>query len=526
MAEIVNEIARRRGTEPALTDEFGVTSWRDLDERVNRLVHALRGAGIGPGSTFAVLSGNRREMFELFLAAGVGGYAMVPINWHFVADEVSYVLENSDAAALFVDTRFTDVATAAAARVPACGLRVVIGATGGGSEFVDYEELLATADRAEPEGQALGGPMFYTSGTTGRPKGVRSSLLSAGADTPASVLALVAGSITGSFGFPTDGTTLLCGPVYHSAQWAFALLPVFAGCGVVMRHKFEVNETLELIDREQITNVHLVPTQFTRLLRADPDVRAAFRGDSLQLVLHGAAPCPPDVKRQMIEWWGPKITEYYGGTEGAIISFISSAEWLAHPTSVGKVLSSVEPIVLGDDGEPLEVGETGQLYFRNLLGLDFEYHKEPDKTSAAHLEPGVFTLGDVGHVDAEGYLHLSDRKIDMIISGGVNIYPAEIEMALAAHPSVRDVAVFGIPDDEFGEQVKAVVELHDEAKPSADLEADELRAELLAYGREHLAGYKVPRSIDFVDSLPRSPTGKLSKRLLRDPYWEGSGRSM
>ncbi len=524
MAEVVNEIAQRRGGVPALTDEFGVTSWKELDERVNRLVHALRDAGIGAGDTFAVLSGNRRELFELFLAAGVGGYAMVPINWHFVADEVTYVLENSDAAAVFVDSRFLDVGVAAAERVATCRLRVQVGPDGGGElpqGFVEYEDLLLAADPSEPEGQALGGPMFYTSGTTGRPKGVRSSLLSGGADTPASLLSLVAGSVTGSFGLPVDGTTLLCGPGYHSAQWAFALLPMLAGSSVVMRHKFDATETLELIDREQVTNVHLVPTQFTRLLRVDPDARAAFRGESLGLVLHGAAPCPPDVKRQMIEWWGPKITEYYGGTEGAIISLITSEEWLAHPTSVGKLLSTVEAIVVGDDDQPVGVGETGQLYFRNLLGLDFEYHKEPDKTSAAHREPGVFTLGDIGSVDAEGYLHLSDRKIDMIISGGVNIYPAEIEMTMAAHPAIRDVAVFGVPDDEFGEQVKAVIEVEDGVEVN-----DELRVQLLAYAREHLAGYKVPRSIDFVDALPRHPTGKLSKRLLRDPYWEGRGRSI
>jgi len=523
VAEIVNEIARRRGTAAALTDEFGVTTWLELDERINRLVHALRDAGIAPGDTFAVLSGNRRELLELFLAAGVGGYAMVPINWHFVVDEVAYVLENSDAVALFVDQRFVEVGAAAVATIAACRLRVVLGAQERElpPEFVDYEELLAASDPTEPDDQALGGPMFYTSGTTGRPKGVRSSLLSGGADTPASLLTLVAGSVTGSFGLPADGTTLLCGPGYHSAQWAFALLPMLAGSSVVMRHKFDADETLELIDRARVTNVHLVPTQFTRLLRADPAVREAFRGDTLQTVLHGAAPCPPDVKRQMIEWWGPKITEYYGGTEGAIISLITSEEWLAHPTSVGKLLSTVEAIVVGDDDQPVGVGETGQLYFRNLLGLDFEYHKEPDKTEAAHREPGVFTLGDIGSVDAEGYLHLSDRKIDMIISGGVNIYPAEIEMTMAAHPAIRDVAVFGVPDDEFGEQVKAVIEVEDGVEVH-----DELRVQLLAYAREHLAGYKVPRSIDFVDALPRHPTGKLSKRLLRDPYWEGRGRNI
>jgi len=236
-------------------------------------------------------------------------------------------------------------------------------------------------------------------------------------------------------------------------------------------------------------------------------------------VYHGAAPCPPEVKRRMIEWWGPKLVEYYGGTEGAMLATISAEEWLEHPTSVGKPWPIVEVLVLRDDGTRCEVGETGTLYVRNLLGMDFEYHRDPDKTAAAHHEPGVFTLGDVGHVDEEGYLHLSDRRIDLIIAGGVNIYPAEIEGVLQAHPAVRDVAVFGVPHDEYGEEVKAAVELEDGVEGS-----DALAAELQAWSRERLAGYKVPRSIDFEDALPRHPTGKLYKRLLRDRYWEGTGR--
>jgi long-chain acyl-CoA synthetase len=223
----------------------------------------------------------------------------------------------------------------------------------------------------------------------------------------------------------------------------------------------------------------------------------------------------------MIEWWGPKLVEYYGGTEGAILSTITSEEWLAHPDSVGKPWATVEVLVLDDAGRPVPPGRPGDLYVRNLLGVDFEYHKDPAKTAGAHLEPGVFTLGDIGYLDADGYLHLSDRRIDMIISGGVNIYPAEIEGVLGAHPKVRDVAVFGIPDDEFGEQVKAAVEVEPPAAAS-----DALAAELVAYCREHLAGYKAPRSVDFHDALPRQPTGKLYKRLLRDAYWEGRDRQI
>jgi long-chain acyl-CoA synthetase len=359
--------------------------------------------------------------------------------------------------------------------------------------------------------------MFYTSGTTGRPKGVRNALTSAGM--PASVWQLMTAGAVDNLGLPTDGVTLLCGPAYHSAQWAFAMFPLLAGGTVVMRRRFDPAETLELIDRYRVTNVHFVPTQLLRLLRLPDEVRDRFSGESLQVVYHGAAPCPPEVKRRMIEWWGPKLVEYYGGTEGAMLATITADEWLAHPTSVGKPWPIVEVLVLRDDGSRCEVGETGTLYVRNLLGMDFEYHGDPDKTAAAHHEPGVFTLGDVGHLDDEGYLHLSDRRIDLIIAGGVNIYPAEIEGVLQGHPAVRDVAVFGVPHEEYGEEVKAAVELEDGAEAS-----DALAAELQAFCRERLAGYKVPRSIDFEDALPRHPTGKLYKRLLRDRYWEGTGR--
>ncbi len=286
-----------------------------------------------------------------------------------------------------------------------------------------------------------------------------------------------------------------------------------------MRHQFDAAETLELIDRHHVTNVHLVPTQLTRLLRLPDATRAQFSGESLRIVYHGAAPCPPDVKRRMIDWWGPKLVEYYGGTEGAMLSTIDSPDWLAHPTSVGKPWPTVQVLVLHDDGTPCAVGEEGTLYVRNLLGMDFEYHRDEAKTAAAHQEPGVFTLGDVGYLDTDGYLHLSDRRIDLIISGGVNIYPAEIEGVLQVHPAVRDAAVFGIPNDEFGEEVKAAVEL----EPGHDA-SPALASELLDHCRANLAGYKVPRSIDFETALPRHPTGKLYKRVLRDAYWQDTGR--
>jgi long-chain acyl-CoA synthetase len=330
---------------------------------------------------------------------------------------------------------------------------------------------------------------------------------------------LIGAGIIGMMGLSEAGTTLLEGPAYHSAQWAFSFLPMLGGSAVVMRHKFDPQEALELIDRHRITNVHLVPTQFIRMLKLDPEVRAAFDGASLELVLHGAAPCPPEVKRRMIDWFGPVVTEYYGATEGAIISTIDAETWLAKPGSLGRPLPHIEAIVIREDGARAGPGEEGQLYFRNQSGSDFEYHKDPEKTAAAHLEPGVFSFGDVGYVDADGHLFMSDRKIDMVISGGVNIYPAEIEGVLVTHPAVADAAVFGVPHPEFGEEVKAAVELVDASSAS-----DELAEQLIAHCRGHLAGYKAPRSIDFEAALPRHPTGKLYKRLLRDPYWKGAGR--
>ncbi|HVH19656.1 MAG TPA: AMP-binding protein [Myxococcota bacterium] len=517
MAEVLAPYAERHGDAPALIDEHGTTSWRDLDARVDRAVHALRAAGLRSGDTIALLMGNRRELFELMAACAHGSWRYVPVNWHWAPEEIAYVLQNSDAVGLVADARFAELARAAVARddCPALRAQVMVAAEAPG--FADYERLLAAAPSGPAGDTGLGGPMFYTSGTTGRPKGVKSTLFKVGA--PAALIKFVSGAITGTLSLPADGTALLVGPAYHSAQWAFSFLPMLAGQSVVMRHRFDPAETLALIDRHGVTNLHLVPTQFVRLLRLDDAERARFDGTSLRVAWHGAAPCPPDVKRRMIEWWGPKISEYYGSTEGAIVTRIAAEEWLARPGSVGRPTEAIELRIVRDDGSPAEIGEEGQIYFRNRMGTDFEYHKDPEKTKAAHLEPGVFTTGDVGYVDVEGYLFLCDRKIDMIISGGVNIYPAEIEGVLCDHPAVLDAAVFGIPDEEFGESVKAAVQVAPGHAAGAELEE-----RLVTYCRERLAGYKAPRSVDFVESLPRHPTGKLYKRLLRDPYWKGTGR--
>lgn len=519
MGELIGPLAREAGGEMALADEFGETTWREFDQRANRLIHALRGSRVAAGDTIAILSSNRREYYETMAAGSQAGWRYVPINWHWVAEEIAYVLENSGAVALLVEARYAELAAQALEGAGAAGPRIAVQVDGPtSSRFVDYETLLAGSSPEEPADQCLGGPMFYTSGTTGRPKGVVSSSLPAGAIPPAAMKA-VGAAVAGNLGLPDRGRTLLDGPIYHSAQWAFSFLPLLAGSAVVMRRKFDAAETLAAIDRYRITNLHLVPTQFIRLLRLEAETRRRFDGSSLRAVWHGAAPCAHEVKRQMIDWWGPVIHEYYGATEGGIVSTIRAEEWLEHPGSLGRVLDNFEATVVREDGKTAGPGEEGQLYFRNKMGGDFEYHRDPEKTAAAHLEPGIFTFGDVGYLDDEGFLYMSDRKIDMIISGGVNIYPAEIEGVLVAHPAVADAAVFGVPNEEFGEEVKAAVEL------CAGFEAGpRLAEELAAHCRRHLAGYKAPRSVDFEPTLPRHPTGKLYKRLLREPYWKDHER--
>ena len=521
MPKLLDDIVSTKGSEIAVADEFGSTTWSQFDERVRRLINGLKNHGVGPGDTIAMMMGNRRECFEIFQACAHLGATYVPVNWHWVPDELAYVLEDADVKVLLVGNRFTDVAIEALSDTRSQNVHLSLVVGGKNETLTDYEEFLSSSstDDLPDEQQLLGGPMFYTSGTTGRPKGVRGSL-SGGGTIPTEVMQLIGGSMASYV--PANGKSLLVGPVYHSAQWAFTFMPMINGSSVVMRHKFDGAETVELIDSEKITNIHLVPTQFKRMLDAPEPVKEAFTGDSLESVWHGAAPCPASWKRSMLDWFGPKVHEYYGSTEGAFISTIKADDWLEKGGSVGKPLETVEVLVVDDDGNRLtEPNTSGTLYFRNLMGTDFEYHKAPEKTAEAHLEPGVFTTGDIGFLDEDGYLWLSDRKIDMIISGGVNIYPAEIEAVIAEHDGVADVSVIGVPNEEYGEEVKAIVECSNGYTGDADFVR-----EILQLCNRKLAGYKRPKSVDFIDQLPRTGTGKILKRTLREPYWEGHERQI
>jgi long-chain acyl-CoA synthetase len=520
MAVLTRGFAESKGHELALVDDESSISWSELDVRVNRLIHALRAAGIDDGDTISIVCGNRIEWFEMALACANAGVVFVPVNWHLVAAEIAYILEDSGSKAVLADDRYAGEVAKALDDPRSAGIELALVVGDPPDErFTRYDDFVAAGSADEPANQTFGGPMFYTSGTTGNPKGVRGSLSSMEPGTSPEVWHLIGAGISALMHVP--GVTLLCGPVYHSAQWGFSFLPMMAGSSCVMQHKYDSAGVIDLIDRYGVTNVHLVPTQMKRLVDLPDEVKQRFDGSSLQLVLHGAAPCPPAVKRSMIEWWGPKITEYYGSTEGSVITIIRSEDWLRKGGSVGPAMPGVEIIVVGEDGRRCGPNEEGTLYFRNETGMDFEYHNAPEKTAEAHLEPGVFTTGDVGYLDDEGYLWLSDRKIDMIISGGVNIYPAEIEGVLGGHPLVADVAVIGVPNEEFGEEVKAIVVPNEGVNPD-----DDLRATLGAFCRERLAGYKCPRSFDFRDALPRTGTGKIQKRKLREPYWDGIERKI
>jgi long-chain acyl-CoA synthetase len=488
------------------------TTAGELVAAANRVSNGLRALGVSKGDTVAVVLPNTRAFLELYFGALQIGCYFTPVNHHLVGTEIAYIVNDSDASVLVADAAFADEMAKAATEITLSSDRWF--AVGDIDGFRPYAELTQGQPDTAPDDRVAGQPMHYTSGTTGKPKGVKRPIIELDPDDLAELYC----GYQAMFGIePGDDHVHICGsPLYHTAVLLWTANSLHLGHTVVLMERWTPEEMLRLIDAHRVTTSHMVPTQFHRLLALPDDVRARYDVSSLRCMVHAAAPCPPDIKRAMIGWWGDAVVEYYAATEGGG-TLITAAEWLEKPGSVGKAWPSFD-VRIHDDatGEWLGPNTEGTVYL-SLAMANFEYKGDEAKTNANRKE-GFFTVGDWGLIDDDGYLFLKDRKSDMIISGGVNIYPAEIEGVILMHPKVADVAVFGIPDDDWGEQIKAVVQ------PAEGVEAgDELAAELEAFCTDKLAKFKRPRTIDFVPELPRDPNGKLYKRKLRDPYWEGHG---
>lgn len=482
--------------------------------RVNQITHGLRQLGLRPGDGIATLLPNGTAPLEVYLAAQQSGWYFTPVNSHLTPAEVEYIVRDSEAKAFFAHERF---AAAAARAADAAGLprraRIGYGRIPG---FVPVTELRSGQPDTMPAARTAGASMHYTSGTTGRPKGVRRPLAALSPEDAAelgSVLLQLFGMAPGQ-----PGVHLVTSPNYHTAVTLFGGASLHMGHTLVYMDKWDAEQTLAKVDRYRVTSTHMVPTQFKRMLMLPEAARRRYDLSSMRWLIHAAAPCPLRIKQAMLDWWGPCVYEYYAATEGGG-TIATPADWLARPGTVGRPWPVSEFLVADDDGRPCPPGVPGTIYLKMTLP-DFVYKGDPGKTAANRLGD-FFTVGDVGFLDEDGFLFLCDRKADMIISGGANIYPAEIEAELLAHPKVADVAVFGVPDEDWGEQVKAVVQPADGEQPGP-----ELAAELLASLDGRLATMKWPKTVDFIGELPRDPSGKLLKRRLRDPYWAGRDRAI
>jgi acyl-coenzyme A synthetase/AMP-(fatty) acid ligase len=489
-------------------------SYGTLELRSRRIAHALRRAGVAPGDCVAVWLANDDEFFDVFWACHRIGVHFTPINWHLHPDEIAYIVDNSEAKALVAHARFAGDAERVLAGARGLERRYAVGGDIPG--FIRLDDAVANVpEDLGLDAQLEGAVMLYSSGTTGRPKGVRRPLTGKPAGDPASVLAIV--GLCALFQITENDRYLTPAPLYHAAPLIFTQAQMRIGATSVVMRRFDPEEALRLIEEYRITASQWVPTHFRRLLQLPEEVRRRYDLSSLRLAIHAAAPCPIPLKKAMIDWWGDAIVEYYGGTEGGG-TLIRAKDWLLHEGSVGRHWGGGRIHVLDDRGEEIsEPRREGAIYFDAPPdpSARFRYHRDDAKTEASY-RGSLFTLGDIGYLDEEGFLYLTDRQSNMIISGGVNIYPQETESHLVMHPKVHDVAVIGVPNEAMGEEVKAVVVPAPGVDPGPELEA-----ELIEFCREGIAHYKCPRSVDFVASLPRTETGKMAKRLLRDRYWEG-----
>jgi fatty-acyl-CoA synthase len=507
--------ARVKGAHAAVVNAVtgDTLTWRELDERSNQVAHLLRKVGLTTGDHIALLMDNHLQYFEVAWAAFRSGLYITCVNRYLTAEEVAYIVDDSGARAIVASAAVCDPSRLAPL-IAKCPNRLL--ARGQSTGWTSYEQARDRQSMRPLADQPMGDSMLYSSGTTGRPKGIKRPLTGKSVEEGIPGLDRTSPGLDRTSPYAIDEQTIYLSPapLYHSAPFGFCMRTLAVGGTVIMMERFDALSALANIERFRVTHSQWVPTMFVRLLKLDEADRARYDLSSHRCAIHAAAPCPVEVKRQMMNWWGPIIWEYYAGTERNGSTLITPDEWLAHPGSVGRARSGVLHIC-AEDGAELPAGQEGLIYFEQPE-RPFEYHNAPDKTAASShpRHPNWTALGDVGYLDGDGYLYLTDRKAFMIISGGINIYPREIEDALILHDKVADVAVFGIPHPDFGEEVKAVVQ------PAPGVRTDQALAdELTAFARAHLAAFKIPRSIDFMAELPRLPTGKLYKRVLRDPYW-------
>ncbi len=493
---------------PAYTiAETGETvTFAQLEARSNQAAHLFRKCGVKAGDHIVLLSENCRQFLEICFAADRAGIYYTAISTHASEDEAAYIARNCGASLWIVSERKSQVAAYLIDEVPDISHRFMIGEPISGCKDWDDAVSAQITDRISDERQGL--DMLYSSGTTGRPKGIKWQR----SDEPPGQETMLVSLLGDLFSYNAQTRYLSPAPLYHAAPLRHSMTVIKLGGSVTVMQRFDAERALQLIEAERITHSQWVPTMFVRMLKLPEDGRLKYDCSSQAVALHAAAPCPVPVKEAILEWWGPILHEYYAGTENNGFCAITSEEWMAHKGSVGRALLGTMHIC-DEAGEPLEAGETGTVYFSD--GHPFSYHNDPERTAAAYNSRGWSTLGDIGYMDDDGYLYLVDRKSFVIISGGVNIYPQETEDRLVTHPKVLDAAVFGVPSEDFGEEVKAVVQLVD-----GQTESDELEEELIQYCRAKLSTLKCPKSVDVVDALPRHANGKLLKRHLRDQYWQ------
>jgi len=504
------EYAKSQPDQPCLifANSGEVVTYAEFEGHANQLAHLLRDHGLKRLDHYAIFMENNAVYPQACAAGERSGLYYTCINSYLTAEEMAFIVNDSESKVVITSASRRDVAIEAMKACPDVTLHLIVGGTGDDGPFADYAEAVAAFPQSPIADEQLGTAMLYSSGTTGRPKGILRPLQESRPDENLPIF-----DFLNQLWEYRDGMVYLSpAPLYHSAPQAAVNLAIRAGGTCIIMERFDPEQYLSLIEKHKVTHSQLVPTMFSRMLKLPEDGRARYDLSSLEIAIHAAAPCPPQVKHQMIDWWGPIVHEYYGATEGLGFAACNAKEWLDHPGSVGKILLG-ELHILDDDMQPCAQGTPGTIWF--VTATPFEYYNDPERTQESRSPDGTMsTVGDVGYVDDDGFLYLTDRKTYMIISGGVNIYPQECENLLITHAKVADAAVFGVPNEDLGEEVKAVVQIMPGFDPGEALEA-----ELIAFCQEHLSHQKCPRSIDFEDELPRLPTGKLYKRLLRDRYW-------